>query len=167
MYFTCLFIFRNDIFKEPLIKLSTSFINALIQTIPRYTQSLVITFVTELEIQKWMKDVSGIIFYGEVVTGNLYASSLSQKAQTFDKAFNVDLSIESFEDNTLKCLKWAAASAKIFNNLLANTADFPEISSILVELSYAATLGEIYVKHYNCVSTQTNFNAAYFWYCFS
>ncbi|XP_058790902.1 E3 ubiquitin-protein ligase listerin [Phymastichus coffea] len=149
----------NDIFKDSLIKLSTSFINALIQTKPRYSQKLVVTFMIELEIQKWMKNVFGIVFYGELITGNLYASTLTQKAQMFDSLFDVDLSSDNFHDDTYKCLKWAAASTKIVNKLLANTADFPEISNILIELVFVATLGEMYLKHYNSTKFSNDVNA--------
>lgn len=148
-----MFISEMIFSKIPLINLSTKFVDAVIKSSESYTRKFVITFMTELEIKKWMKHVSGIIFYGEIVTGNLYVSNLKQKGQAFNEVFDVDLCNANFEDYTHKCLKWAAASTKILNNLLSNTADLPEISEILINLSYAATLGEIYTNHYNCVST--------------
>ena len=147
-----IFVHSNDIFKDSLINLSTSFVDAVIKSSEDCAKKLVITFMTELEIKKWMKDVTGIIFYGEIITGNLYASNLTQKSQMCNEVFEVDLCNANYEDNTHKCLKWAAASAKILNNVLPNTADLPEISEILINLSYAATLGEVYIKHYNSVS---------------
>lgn len=108
--------------------------------------------MTELDIKNWIKHSSAIVFYAEVVTGNLYSTNLIQKGEICNDQFEIDLYKQSFEDNTHKCMKWAATSAKILNNLLTNTTDLPEITEILLTLSYAANLGEIYSKHYSSVS---------------
>lgn len=110
--------------------------------------------MTELEIRNWMKQSTAVLFYGEVVTGSLYSSNLIQKGEICNESYEIDLRNSDFEDNTHKCLKWAAVIAKIFNNLTTGAPNLPEITEILLNLSYAAALGEIYSKHYSSVSSQ-------------
>ena len=108
--------------------------------------------MTELDIKKWVQQASGLIFHGEVVTGNLYASTLVQKGQIWNETYEIDVSQVDFEDNTHKCLKWATIVTKIVNYLLEKKVNYPGISDTIVNLTYVVTMGELYVKYFNFVS---------------
>lgn len=147
-----LFYFSSEIFKDSLINLTTNYIESIAKINEKFTDKLVINFITELEIESWLKHSTAIVFYGEVITGNLYSSNLIHKGEIFSKFFKINLCDISFEDNTHKCMKWATIITKILNNLTSTAIELPEVTDILLNLSYAATLGEIYIKHYSSVS---------------
>ncbi|XP_014213334.1 E3 ubiquitin-protein ligase listerin [Copidosoma floridanum] len=152
-------IFSTSDTKDSLISLSTSLIDAVIKSSEHYSKKYVMSILTELDIKTWMIEASGTALYGEVITGNLYVSDLVQKGQMCGESFEIDLRNVNFEDSMHKCLKWAAASAKILNQLLPNTADVPEIVEILINLSCTAALGKIYVKHYNSTKHSIDVNS--------
>ena len=142
----------NSFMKESLTNLASNFIETLIQCSDKYTKNFVAAFMVESDIKKWMKDVSGIVIYGEVVNGNMYLANLKQKGVKCNEVFDIDLRSINFEDNVDKCMKWAMETTKIFNKFLSQNVNLPDMVENLINLFYAVTLGNLYINNYKFVS---------------
>ncbi|KAL7296700.1 hypothetical protein TKK_0010114 [Trichogramma kaykai] len=142
--------FSDEVLKDSIVELSSIFVEIIIKCGEKYSTNFITTFLTELEIKMWVQCATKLICYGEVLSGKLHSSNLLIKGLIWENSYIIDLHENQLEDTTHKCLKWAVIIIKILNNLLAKNLDIPELSDLLINLSYVAALGENHNKHYSC-----------------
>lgn len=65
-----------------LVNIAADFLEILfnneIHVAEDYAKEIILTFLTDSNMITWMADVTGLIVYGEVITGKLYVSILDR-----------------------------------------------------------------------------------------
>ena len=156
--------------KKILVDVAVDFIEIILDDDVSYAEEIILTFLTNSDITTWIAETTGIIIYGEVITGELHVSSLDQNIQIHQKCMPIDLTNDTVTDNTENCLKWALFNMNILNNLclksinkyeleesnikklLIHNLDLPKVINLLIDIIYSIILGEIYSKYYKSVS---------------
>lgn len=175
-YFNPLFIIfslcsRNEEYdKEILVNIAVDFLETILDSGIFYAEEIILTFLTDSDITTWIAETTGIIIYGEVITGELHVSSLDQNIQIHQKCMSIDLTSNTITDNTESCLKWALFNINLLNNLclrsiskckteessteelLIHNLNLPGATNLLITVIYSIILGELYSKHYKSVS---------------
>lgn len=165
---------NGDHDKEMMVDIAVIFLEIILNNEVHveedYEQEIILTFLTDSDIATWMAEVTGIIVYGEVITGKLYVSTLDQKIQIYQKCVPIDLTNNAITDNTENCLKWALFNANLLYSLclrstnkdeeesstakpLIHNVNLPGITNILISVVYSIMVGQIYADHYKSVST--------------
>lgn len=159
--------------KDMLIDLATDVLNVIIKDNIESDciEETILSFLMASDIELWIAEATTVAIYGEIVTGNLYVSNIEKKIQISDHYVSIDIMNDIILDNTVNCLSWALFITDLLNNLYerqisrnmhiddtnisTNTEknelyDFnlPEITEVLVNIIYVATIAKIYNKHY-------------------
>lgn len=144
-------------------------INNNIYTNEEYAKEIMLAFLIDNDITIWMAEVTGLIVYGEVISGKLYVSSLDQKIQIYQKSTSIELTNNAIVDNTENCLKWALFNINLLSSLcsistnknraeesdekvLIHNLNLPGVTSLLINVIHSIILGQIYSSHYKSVS---------------
>ncbi|EFN85458.1 E3 ubiquitin-protein ligase listerin [Harpegnathos saltator] len=166
--------------KDTLLDLATNLLEGIIHendnTQSDRVEETILLFLTMSDIKLWAAEATTVAIYGEVMTGNLYMSSLETEMQIFQQRAIVDLTNDMISDSMATCLKWAVLTTDLLNNLCKKLRradvneidvnassslqenvepydlDLPGITKILLNIVHVATVAEIYSKHYR--STQ-------------
>ncbi|KZC08965.1 E3 ubiquitin-protein ligase listerin [Dufourea novaeangliae] len=164
---------------ETLVDVSADFLGIIINNDVHmeetHVQEIILTFLTDSDIATWMAEVTGIILYGEVITGELYVFTLDQSIQLFQKRESVNLISNTVVDNTENCLKWALFNTNLLNNICLRSTDtdqereesniekpsiqnvkLPGIIDLLVDIMYSVILGRIYTNYYKSTKCYSN-----------
>ena len=157
--------------KEILVDVAVDFVEIILDV--SYAEEIILAFLTNSDITTWIAETTGIIIYGEVITGELHVSSLDQNIQIRQKCMSIDLTNDTITDNTENCLKWALFNVNILNNLylrsinkyeseesnieklLIHNLDLPGVTNLLIDIIHSIILGEIYSKYYKSVSDRS------------
>ncbi|XP_043265520.1 E3 ubiquitin-protein ligase listerin [Colletes gigas] len=168
--------------KEILVGIAADFLEVIINNQvyinEDYEQEIILTFLTDVNINAWMADVTGIIMYGEVISGKLYVSTLDQRIQIYQNSMSIDLISTTVIDNTENCLKWALFNANLLNNLclrlknrdeeedegketnieksLIHNMNLPGVTNLLINIIYTIILGRIYTNYYKSTKHYSN-----------
>lgn len=174
-FYYVLFIFRNEEYnKEILIDIAVDFVKIILDNKiyikEDFAEEIILTFLTDSDIKMWMAEITEIIIYGEVITGELYVSSLEQKIQIHQKCISIDITCNTITDHVENCLKWALFNINLLNNLCLkfineyetekssieqfsiHDLNLPGIINILINIIYSIILGKMYSKYYKSVS---------------
>ncbi|XP_076673514.1 E3 ubiquitin-protein ligase listerin [Andrena cerasifolii] len=170
---------NGDHAKEMMVDIAVIFLEIIlnneVHVEEEYAQEIILTFLTDSDIATWMAEVTGIIVYGEVITGKLYVSTLDQKIQIYQKSVPIDLTNNAITDNTENCLKWALFNANLLYSLclrstnkdedeedsrtakpLIHDVNLPGITNILISVVYSIMVGQIYADHYKSTKYYSN-----------
>ncbi|XP_043579866.1 E3 ubiquitin-protein ligase listerin [Bombus pyrosoma] len=168
---------RNEEYdKQILVDIAVDFLETILDSGIFYAEEIILTFLTDSDIITWIAETTGIIIYGEVITGELHVSSLDQNIQIHQKCMSIDLTSNTITDNTESCLKWALFNINLLNNLclrsiskckseessteelLIHNLNLPGATNLLINVIYSIILGEIYSKHYKSTKCYDNVN---------
>ncbi|KAK1131911.1 hypothetical protein K0M31_016058 [Melipona bicolor] len=162
--------------KEILVDVAVNFVEIILDDDVSYAEEIILAFLTNSDITTWIAETTGIIIYGEVITGELHVSSLDQNIQIRQKCMSIDLTNDTITDNTENCLKWALFNVNILNNLylrsinkyeleesnieklLIHNLDLPGVINLLIDIIHSIILGEIYSKYYKSTKCYDNVN---------
>lgn len=152
---------NEDSSKTVLIDLATDVFQSILSWLneenSNYVKDVILTFMTECNIQTWMIEVTKMVVYGEAITGNLYLDNLQQNIRILKNVVLIDLNDEISTDYSENCLKWASFNIKLLSHLhskLDETSciEIPGMSEIVMNIIHTVVIGEIYSKHYKSVS---------------
>ncbi|XP_034174521.2 E3 ubiquitin-protein ligase listerin [Osmia lignaria lignaria] len=166
--------------KEVIVNTAVDFVEIMIDnniyTNEEYTKEIMLAFLIDNDITVWMAEVTGIIVYGEVISGKLYVSSLDQKIEIYQKCTSIELTNNAIVDNTENCLKWALFNINLLSNLcsistnkireeesddekvLIHSLNLPGVTSLLINVIHSIILGQIYSSHYKSTKCYSNVN---------
>lgn len=166
--------------KEILIDIAVDFVKIILDNKiyikEDFAEEIILTFLTDSDIKMWMAEITGIIIYGEVITGELYVSSLEQKIQIHQKCISIDITCNTITDHVENCLKWALFNINLLNNLCLkfineyetekssieqfsiHDLNLPGIINILINIIYSIILGKMYSKYYKSTKYYYNVN---------
>ncbi|CAK9795315.1 E3 ubiquitin-protein ligase listerin [Anthophora quadrimaculata] len=165
--------------KEILVDIAVDFLEIIINEEAYikedYAEEIILTFLIDSNITMWTAEATGIIVYGEVITGKLYVPSLDQNVQIHQKCMSIDLTSNTVTDNVENCLKWALFNINLLNNLCSRSAneiklessaeellvhnlDLPGIINLVINVIYSIILGQIYSTYYKSTKYYSNVN---------
>lgn len=164
--------------KEILVDIATDFLEVIINNQVHidgdYAQEIILTFLTDSDITTWMAEVTGIILYGEVISGKLYVSTLDQSIHIYQNCVPINLTSNAVMDNTENCLKWALFNVNLLNTLcsrsinrdeekghnikkpLIHDMNLPGVTKLLINIIYSIILGRIYINYYKSTKYYSN-----------
>ncbi|XP_070157652.1 E3 ubiquitin-protein ligase listerin isoform X3 [Polyergus mexicanus] len=187
----CAIIIWNKIYntchvKDILINLATDVLEIIINnnnTKSHCINETILLFLTASDIKLWIAEATTIAIYGEIMTGNLYIDNIEKKIRIFDHYMSIDITNDITSDNMINCLLWALFTTDLLNNLYkrlrsSNTTDvnisldskegvelydlnLPGITEILINITYVASVAEIYNKHYKASKHYNDVNKLY------
>ncbi|KOC69982.1 E3 ubiquitin-protein ligase listerin [Habropoda laboriosa] len=166
--------------REMLVDIAVDFLEIIINdeacTREDYAEEIILTFLIDSNITTWTAEATGIIMYGEVITGKLYVPNLDQNIGIHEKCRSVDLTDNTVTDNVENCLKWALFNINLLNNLCLRSAneteleefnseklliqylDLPGITNLIINVAYSIVLGQVYCNYYKSTKNYSNMN---------
>ncbi|XP_076766423.1 E3 ubiquitin-protein ligase listerin [Xylocopa sonorina] len=166
--------------KEILVDVAVDFLEIILDneiSIGKdYMEEIILTFLADSDVQVWIAEMTGIVIYGEVITGKLYVLSLDQKIYIHQKCMSIGLTSNEITDNIENYLKWALFNINLLNNLCLRSTDkfkaeessveelllhdfnLPGITNLLVNIVYSIVLSQIYSNHYKSTKCFNNAN---------
>ncbi|XP_046596991.1 E3 ubiquitin-protein ligase listerin isoform X1 [Neodiprion lecontei] len=168
---------------EKLVEIAVSFIKALVEDDDEneHTKNVISAFTAGSKMATWLADVTTIVLYAEVVSGNLATMETCFQTKIGQDIVKIDLEQKYPTDNIENCVRWALLNIKLLKKLFMKKSEgqddieddstevqdmdivkvnaLPVIEETMLNILHIVATGYLYglhytsTKHFNGIST--------------